>query len=183
MCVQGLAGEPEKADDHNVSSPPKNTSDTGSLSSGVLSVDQEVGGSDQCVDGSVSIEHTTVQLCDHRAQNGSCEDSVVLHRVGVGGLDATQLVQLLLGHLALGNELFGTRGDEIVARVDVVVDAIAGLLEAGGGEHIAEQEVGEEELGAVVGQGCQRVVGGEAEVGEERRPVRIGLVFGLLELH
>jgi hypothetical protein len=183
MCVQGLAGEPEKADDHNVSSPPKNTSDTGSLSSGVLSVDQEVGGSDQCVDGSVSVEHTTVQLCDHRAQNGSCEDSVVLHRVGVGRLDATQLVQLLLGHLALGDELFGTRRDEIVAGVDVVVDAIAGLLEAGGGEHIAEQEVGEEELGAVVGQGCQRVVGGEAEVGEERRPVRIGLVFGLLELH
>lgn len=62
MCVQSLASEPEKADAHNVSSPPQHTSDTSSLSSGVLSVDQEVGGSDQCVDGSVSVEQTAVQL-------------------------------------------------------------------------------------------------------------------------
>lgn len=61
----------------------------------------------------------------------------------MGRLNATQLVQLVLGHLALGDELFGTGRDEIVAGVDVVVDAVAGLLEAGGGEHIAEQEVSE----------------------------------------
>jgi hypothetical protein len=171
MCVQGLSSEPEKADDHNVTSPPKHTSDSSSLSSCVLSVDQEVGSSDQGVEESVSVEHGAVQLCDHRTQNGSCEDSVVLHRVRVGRLDATQLVQLLLGHLALGNELLGTRRDKIVTGVDVVVDAIAGLLEAGGGEHIAEQEVAKQELGAVVGQGGERVVAGEAEVGEERRPI------------
>ena len=78
----------------------------------------------------------------------------------MGRLDATQLVQLLLGHLALGDELFGARRLEIVAGVDVVVDAIAGLLEAGGGEHVAEQEVSEEKMGAVVRQGGERVVGG-----------------------
>jgi hypothetical protein len=61
----------------------------------------------------------------------------------VGRLNATQLVQLFLGHLALRNELLGARGDKIVTGVDVVVDAIAGLLEASGGEHIAEQEVSE----------------------------------------
>lgn len=81
-----------------------------------------------------------------------------------------------MGHLALGYELFGTRRNEIVAGVDVVVDAIAGLLEASGGEHIAEQEVAEEEMGAVVRQGGERVVGGEAEVGKEGRPVRIASV-------
>lgn len=78
----------------------------------------------------------------------------------MGRLDATQLVQLLLGHLALGDELFGARRLEIVAGVDVVVDAIAVLLETGGGEHVAEQEVSEEEMGAVVRQGGERVVGG-----------------------
>lgn len=92
MCVQGLSSEPEKTDADNVSSPPQHTSDTSSLPSGVLSVNQEVGGSDQRVDGGVSVEHAAVQLCDHRTQDGSCEDSVVLHRVGVSRLDATQLV-------------------------------------------------------------------------------------------
>lgn len=101
MCVQGLSSEPEEADANNVSSPPQHTSDTSSLSGGVLSVDHEVGGSDQCVDGGVFVEHTAIQLCDHCTQDGSCEDGVVLHRVGVGRLNATQLVQLLLGHLAL----------------------------------------------------------------------------------
>ena len=72
--------------------------------------------------------------------------------------------------------MFGARGLEIVARVDVVVDAIAGLLETGGGEHVAEQEVSEEEVGTVVRQGVERVVGGEAKVGEERRPVQIASV-------
>jgi hypothetical protein len=62
MCVQGLSSKPEEADAHNVSSPPQHTSNTGSLSSSVLSVDQEVGGSDQCVDGSISVEQTAVQL-------------------------------------------------------------------------------------------------------------------------
>jgi hypothetical protein len=95
----------------------------------------------------------------------------------VGRLNATQLVQLLWGHLALRDELFGTRRNEIVAGVDVVVDAIAGLLEASGGEHIAEQEVSKEEMRAVVRQGGERVVGGKAEVGEEGRPVRIASVL------
>lgn len=81
MSVQGLSSEPEKADDDNVTSPPKHTPDTGSLSSGILSVDQEVGSSDQGVEESISVEHGAVQLCDHRTQDGSCEDSVVLHRV------------------------------------------------------------------------------------------------------
>ena len=89
----------------------------------------------------------------------------------MGRLDATQLVQLLLGHLALGDELFGARRLEIVAGVDVVVDAIAVLLETGGGEHVAEQKVSKEEMGTVVRQGGERVVGGEAEVGKEGSPV------------
>lgn len=72
--------------------------------------------------------------------------------------------------------MFGARRLEIVARVDIVVDAIAVLLEAGGGEHVAEQEVSKEEMGAVVGQWGERVVGGEAEVGKEGRPIRIASV-------
>jgi hypothetical protein len=78
--------------------------------------------------------------------------------------------------------LFGTRRDEIVAGVDIVVDTIAGLLEASGGEHIAEQEVSKQELRAVVGQGGERVVAGEAEVGEERRPVWIASVQSLYKI-
>jgi len=62
MCVQSLSSEPEEADTHNVSSPPQHASDTSSLSSGVLSVDHKVGGSNQCVDGGVSVEQTAVQL-------------------------------------------------------------------------------------------------------------------------
>jgi len=62
MGVQSLSSEPEETDTHNVSSPPQHTSNTSSLSSGVLSVDHEVGSSDQCVDGGVSVEHTAVQF-------------------------------------------------------------------------------------------------------------------------
>lgn len=72
--------------------------------------------------------------------------------------------------------MFGARRLEVVAGVDIVVDAIAGLLETGGGEHVAEQEVSKEEMRAVVRQGGERVVGGEAKVGKERRPVRIASV-------
>ena len=65
MCVQSLAGEPEKADANNVSSPPQHASDTSSLSSSVLSVNQKVCSSDDSVQGSIFVEHATVQLCDH----------------------------------------------------------------------------------------------------------------------
>lgn len=81
MCVQCLSSEPEKANANNVSSPPQHASDTSSLSSGVLSVDQKVCSSDDSIQGSVSVEHATIQLCDHRAQDSGCEDGVVLHRV------------------------------------------------------------------------------------------------------
>lgn len=65
MCIQSLSSEPEKADANNVTSPPQHASNTSRLSSGVLSVDQKVGSSDDSVQGSVSVEHATVQLCDH----------------------------------------------------------------------------------------------------------------------
>lgn len=87
MCVQSLSSKPEKADANDVSSPPKHASDTSSLSSGVLSVDQKVCSSDGSVQGSVFVEHATVQLCDHCTQDGGCEDGVVFHRVRVGSLD------------------------------------------------------------------------------------------------
>lgn len=65
MCVQSLSSEPEKADANNVSSPPQHASDTSSLSCRVLSIDQKVCSSDDSIQGSVSVEHATVQLCDH----------------------------------------------------------------------------------------------------------------------
>ena len=61
----------------------------------------------------------------------------------MSSLNALQLCQLLLCDLALGYELFGARRDEVVARVHVVVDTQARLLEASCGEDIAEEEVAE----------------------------------------
>lgn len=61
----------------------------------------------------------------------------------MSSLDTSQLVQLLLCNLALRDELFSARGNEVVARVYVVVDAVACLLETGCGEDITEEEVAE----------------------------------------
>lgn len=61
----------------------------------------------------------------------------------MSSLDTLQLVQLLLCNLALGDELFGARRDEVVARVDVVIDPDARFLEARRGENITEDKVAE----------------------------------------
>lgn len=61
----------------------------------------------------------------------------------MSSLDTLQLGQLLLRDLALGDELFGARGNEVITGVHVVVDTKARLLEAGCGKNIAEEEVAE----------------------------------------
>jgi hypothetical protein len=94
----------------------------------------------------------------------------MLHAVLVRTLHTSQRVQLSLGDFALGDELLGVGASQVITRRDVVVDAEKGLLEAGGGEDVGEEEVAEEEVRAVVWEGKDRVVGRQAELGEEGSP-------------
>ncbi len=61
----------------------------------------------------------------------------MLHGVGVGGLVAFQEVELRAGDFAFLHGAFAEARD-ILARVDVVVEAVGVLEEAGGQEDVGE---------------------------------------------
>ena len=66
--------------------------------------------------------------------------------------------------------MLGTGRFEVVAGVYVVVATVRGLLEARGGDDVGEEEVSEQEVWPIVGEGGEGVVSREAEVGEEGCP-------------
>lgn len=101
ILVQSLTSKPEKADTNNIASPPKHASKPSSLSSSVLSVHPEIRRPHQSINSSISVNNTSVQFCNHGRQDSGDENGIMLHGVGVRGLDAAELFQLLGGEFAL----------------------------------------------------------------------------------
>lgn len=139
-CVQGLATLPQQVDTCEIARPPGQTPDVGKFDIVHGQVEDGVQDPRDRVYQARLVDRIIGDLGHGREQGAADEHGEMLHRVGVGGLVAFQHVELFAGDFAVLHGPLAESG-HVLARVDVVVEAVDVFEEARREKDMGKQKV------------------------------------------